>query len=258
MTGRGLIGVVFLAVMLAGCSTEFNPATMRQESVMYDSEKEKSIGASVAAQVEKTMKFNDELDINARVDRVFNKLLDVIDRHDLVYTVRIIEEDELNAFSLPGGYVYIFKGLLDKMDNDDQLAAVLAHELAHITAKHSMKRLQGAYGATILTGLAMATGDGAMVNGVSLAANAILFQNSREDEFQADTIGVRYMRDAGYNPIEMKKMLGKLLQAQAKDDIRPKGYWRTHPYLSQRIGNAGQATGQMEFRDYLNITGEEK
>lgn len=226
---------------------------------MYGEDKERSIGASVALQVEKQMPMNTDVDINERVENIFKKIVAVCDRQDLVYTIRVIDEDEMNAFSLPGGYVYLNKGLIDRVENDDQLASVIAHEVAHIVAKHSMKRLQGAYGATALLGAAILSGNGALAAGVDLASSSLLFQNSREDEFESDKLAVKYMRLAGYDPSQVKAMLGKLLEHQAKQPPRPLMYWRTHPYLPQRMARADtEAKGGMEFRDYLNVTGEAK
>ncbi len=251
--------IIFILLLAGGCTTEFNPATGRQESLMYGDDKEKSIGASVALQVEKTMPINTEIDINERVEKILAKIVSVADRQDVVYSIRVIDEDEMNAFSLPGGYIYINKGLIDRVGNDDQLAAVIAHELAHVVAKHSMKRLQGAYGATLLTGAAIFSGSGELAAGVSLASSSLLFQNSREDEFEADRLGIKYMRQAGYDSSQMKPMLRKLSDYQDKQSLRPLNYWRTHPYLPQRMARADAAAKDgMEFRDYLNITGEER
>jgi predicted Zn-dependent protease len=245
-------------LFLTGCASEFNPATKRQESVMYGDDKESSIGAGVALQVEKQMKMNMEVDANERAQHILDKIVAVSDRKDLVYTIGVIDEDDMNAFSLPGGYIYLNKGLMDRV-KDDELAAVIAHEVAHVTAKHSMKRLQGAYGATVLQGLAIASGSGAMAAGVGLTSNSLLFQNSREDEFEADRLGVRYMKAAGYDPSKMKTMLQKLLEYQAKQPPRQLSYWRTHPFLPQRMAQAAAtARGSADFKDYLNITGEEK
>ncbi|MBI3601956.1 MAG: M48 family metalloprotease [Candidatus Omnitrophica bacterium] len=244
-----------------GCTTEYNTALHRQETLLYDDEKEKNLGASVALSVEKTMKIDTEVDINERAEKILKKMVAVCDRQDLVYTIRVIDDDKdvMNAFSLPGGYVYIDKGLIDKMDNDDQLAAVIGHEVGHVVAKHALKRLQGAYGATILEGAAMASGSGALAAGIGLTASSIFFQNSREDEFEADSLGVKYMKLAGYDPHQMKVMLSKVLQYQMKQGPQPMSYWRTHPYIPQRIARVdAQANGKNQFQDYLNLTGEDK
>ncbi len=245
--------------ILMGCETQYNAALHHQETLLYGDEKEKSIGASAALSVEKTSKINTDVDVNERVRRVLDKIVAVCDRQDLVYTIRVVDEDVMNAFSLPGGYVYIYKGLLDKMDNDDQLAGVIGHEVAHIVAKHALKRLQAAYGATILEGAAVASGHINMAAGMDLAISSVFFENSREDEFQSDRLGLKYMSLAGYDPHQMKIMLGKLLKAQTKLGLQPKSYWRSHPYIPLRIAKVDQeANGKVQFKDYLNLTGEER
>lgn len=249
---------IFLLLILCGCSTQYNTATNRQETLLYGDEKEKNIGASMAIQAEKQFMIDSDVDINERVDRILKKIVAVCDRQDLVYTVRVIDEDDVNAFSLPGGYVFLFKGLIERVKNDDQLAAVIAHEVAHVTAKHAMKRLQGAYGAMALEGLAIASGSGAAAIGTSLTASSVFLHNSRDDEFEADRLGIKYMAKAGYDPSEMRGMLAKLLEYQNKLPPRPLMYWRTHPYIPQRMAQASMATGKTEFRDYLNLTGEDK
>ena len=229
---------VIIILFMSGCTSEYNLATGRQETLLYGDEKEKSIGASISAQVEKELPIDTDVDINERVEKVLKKIAAVCDRQDLVYTIHVIDKDEVNAFSLPGGYVYVFKGLIDRIANDDQLASVIGHEVGHVTAKHAMKRLQGAYGATVLTGLAIASGNGAVVAGVDLTASSLLFANSREDEFEADRLGIKYMKKAGYDPLQMRAMLGKLLEYQTKQPRQPLAYWRTHPYIPQRMAQA--------------------
>jgi beta-barrel assembly-enhancing protease len=248
------------AALCAGCfSSQFNPATNRQETLMYDDDREKSLGASVALSVEKQLEFNMEVDVNERVERILKRIEAVADRKDVVYVIHVIEDDEVNAFSLPGGYIYIYKGLIDRVKNDDQLAGVIAHEVAHVTAKHAIKRLQGAYGATVLTGVAIVSGNGQVAAGIDLAASSVFFANSREDEFESDELGIRYMKQAGYDPVHMATMLNILLEYQAKQPPRRFSYWRSHPYIPQRIARAeAKVKGRTEYREYLNLTGEDR
>ena len=246
-------------LFLVGCETEYNSALHKQDTLFFGDEREKSLGASAALSVEKTMKIDTEVDVNERVEHILRKIVAVCDRQELVYTIRVIDDDVMNAFSLPGGYVFIYKGLIEKMDNDDQLAGVIGHEVAHVVAKHSLKRMQAAYGTTILEGAAAATGHGALAAGIDLTASSVFFQNSREDEFQADRLGLKYMKLAGYNPNQMKVMLGKLLAYQNKLGPRPMTYWRTHPYIPLRMAKVDQeSSGGSNFKSYLNLTGEEK
>lgn len=248
-----------LFMFCAGCETNYNAALNHQETLFYSDDKERNLGASVALSVEKQLKISTDIDINERVEGIFRKIVDVCDRKDIIYTVRVIDEDEVNAFSLPGGYVYIYKGLIDKIDNDDQLAGVLGHEVAHIVAKHSLKRLQGAYGATLLQGAAVVAGQPAVAAAADLTASSMFFINSREDEFQADRLGVKYMKLAGYDPRQMKFVLAILLKEATKRGPQPKSYWRSHPYIPMRIAKVeAEASGQMQFKSYLNLTGEER
>ncbi len=250
----GLCPMIFI-----GCETEYNSALHRQETLLYGDEKEKSLGASLALSIEKTVKIDTDVDINERVQKILKKIVAVCDRKELVYTIRVIDEDVMNAFSLPGGYIYIYKGLIDKMDNDDQLAGVIGHEVGHVVAKHALKRLQAAYGTTILEAAAIASSQGALAAGIDLTASSVFFLNSREDEFQADRLGVKYMKLAGYDPKQMKVMLVKLLKEQNKKGPQPMAYWRTHPYIPLRIARVDQEiNGKDQFKDYLNLTGEDR
>ncbi len=253
-----ILGVLILLGPIMGCVTEYNLATQRQETLMYGTEKEVQIGAAVARQFEEHFPINDDVDINERVRRILAKIVTVCDRQELVYTIKIIDEDKLNAVSLPGGYVYIYKGLLDAIKNDDQLAGIIGHEVGHIAAKHSIKKLQASYGLTLIQLVAVGTGSGDVAQGLQAAYMTAFFEYSQDDEFESDLLGIKYMKAAGYNPAEMASVLKILYDRQIKDPSRELTYWRTHPHLNERIAVANkQATGKLEFRDYLNIIGNE-
>lgn len=223
---------------------------------MYGTEKEVSIGEAVAAKLEEQHEVITDIDVNERVQGILDRIVEVCDRRDIVYFIKVVDEDIMNAVSLPGGYIYVFKGLIEKVDNDDQLAGVIAHEVGHITAKHAVKRIQSAYGALILQGIA-AQSNARVAQGVNLALTSLFMEHSQQDEFESDRLGVKYMKLAGYDPGEMVKLLGKLKEEQEKSPIRPHSYWRTHPFIAQRISIVNQAiTGKMEFKDYLNLMGE--
>ncbi|MCK5084001.1 MAG: M48 family metalloprotease, partial [Candidatus Omnitrophica bacterium] len=163
----------------------------------------------------------------------------------------------INAVSLPGGYVYVFRGLIEKVDNDDELAGVIAHEVGHITARHGVKRMQNAYAALILQ-VASTQTNARVAGGVNFALNSLFLEHSKQDEFEADRLGVKYLKKAGYNPKAMVAFLEKLKIEKEKAPRNRYSYWRTHPYLSQRISVVNQEiTGKLEFRDYLNLTGND-
>jgi predicted Zn-dependent protease len=255
------MGVHILSVLLmfqfAGCATEYNLATGREESLMYGTEKEVKIGEAVAAQFNEHFEINTEVDVNERVETILDRITAVADRKDIIYHIKVIDEDEINAVSLPGGYIYVFKGLMDKVENDDQLASVIAHEVAHITARHGIKRLQAQYGYLALQALAISSGDPSLIRGTQAAFLTAFTEFSQDDEHEADRLAVRYMKRAGYDANEVAEMLRLLKREQ---DKRPAGqfvYWRTHPHIPRRIAVVNQeVAGELKFQDYLNITGD--
>jgi len=246
-----------MSFALCGCVSEYNLATGRQETLLYGTEKEIKIGQAISRQLEQNYKLVPDRDANERVQAIMDRLEPVADRQDVVYTVRIIDRDEVNAVSLPGGYIYVFKGLLDKIDNDDQLAGVIAHEIGHITAKHAMKRLQASYGYTLLQILAVETGSAAVTQGVNALYLTAFLAYSQQDEFEADRLAVKYTQAAGYDPQGMIRVL-EILREESLEKVRPINYFRTHPYPNERIAALNtQIRGHMDFRDYLNLMGSE-
>ncbi|MBF0533077.1 MAG: septum formation protein Maf [Candidatus Omnitrophica bacterium] len=251
-------GVTVLGVLLvcglSACSSEFNLATGKQETLMYDTDKDVNIGDSVDQQILRQYKVVADVDVNERVKGILKRITAVCDRKDFVYFIRILEEKDINAVSLPGGYVYVFSGLIDKVKNDDQLAGVIAHEVGHITARHGVKRQQAAYQALLLQILATRT-NGSTAAGVGLALESLFIAYSQEDELEADRLAVKYTKLAGYKPEEINGFFRILKAEQAKEPSRQFSYWRTHPYIAKRIAAVNQAIhGKMEFRDYLNLT----
>lgn len=257
--GVHILFLLFCFSLPACMTTEYNLATERQETLLLDTEKEVNMGNSLATYVEQQFEINTDIDTNERVLAIAKRIEDVCDRKELLYTVRVINKEEVNAFALPGGYIYVYKGLIDKVDNDDELAGVIAHEFGHTTAKHALKRLQASYGYTLLQIAAATTGNAGMMQGLDLAFASIITGYSREDEFEADRLSVKYMKKAGYRPEEMAVFLAKLQKITAKEPIRPYTYWRTHPFTSQRIAAVQQEiTGETTFRDYIRLTEEDK
>ncbi len=241
-----------------GCTTEYNLATKKQETLLYSEDKEIRIGDSVAEKIAKKYDFIEDVDANERAQRILDEIVAVSDRKNIPYFIRIIDDDPLNAVSLPGGYVYLFKGLLDKIENDDQLAGVIAHEVAHITARHSVKRLQNYYGAMLLQVAAIEAKNSQFAGGVGFAITSLFMEYSQDAEHEADSLSVEYLKRAGYDPEEMLGFLRILHVEHQESPRRPYSYWRTHPHIKQRIAVVNKAiNGSINFKDYLNLVGEE-
>lgn len=139
-----------LVTFISGCSTEYNIVTEKEETFYYSTEKEVQMGQSMAREVDKKYKPVDDPLVQKRVEDIGKKIVSVCDRKDIDYHFKVLDDKEVNAVSLPGGFIYVFKGLIDKVDNDDELACILSHEVAHVVARHSIKKLQAIMGYSIL------------------------------------------------------------------------------------------------------------
>ncbi|MDD5270594.1 MAG: M48 family metalloprotease, partial [Candidatus Omnitrophica bacterium] len=158
----------------------------------------------------------------------------------------------INAVSLPGGWVYIFSGLMDVCKNDDELAGVIAHEIGHIAARHHMKKLQQSSIASIAMILVAATQGGQAARATDLALASLMASYSREDEFEADKRAVLYTKEAGYDPHGVLTFM-ETMKREKKNDIRPYSYFKTHPYVGERMGKIESAIeGRQTFREWIN------
>jgi len=251
----GLFAAAGILFILTGCSTEYNLVTKQEEKYYYSTDKEVQMGRSIDRQVANEYKFAaDPLQIK-RVQDIGAKIAAVSDRKEIDYHFQVLEDDTVNAVSLPGGYVYVNTGLLDKISNDDELACILAHEVGHIVARHSIKKLQAmqSYGILrLLVAVSPASGD--IGTAADVAFTQFLLGYSREDELLADQLGARYARLAGYDPQGMITFLEKLQDMHRRMPPTERSYYKTHPYVPDRIRVVKQELGkQMDFDDYINI-----
>ena len=173
------------------------------------------------------------------------------------YTFTILDSPIVNAFALPGGYVYVTRGLLALADNEAEVAGVLAHEIAHITARHGSKRQsKGTLAGLGLTILGAATDNPALVNLGRVGAQAVLSSYSRKEEHEADEIGVRYLSRAGFEPRAMSSFLVKLKrQSEFVASLHGRSprpgldFFATHPRTPERVERAIVAARRTSVAD---------
>lgn len=244
-----------LCLFLSGCSTEYNIVTGKEETFYYSTDKEVHIGESIAREVENKYKLVDDPLVQKRVEDIGQRIVSVCDRKDIDYRFYVLEDEEINALSLPGGFIYVNKGLIDKVANDDELACILSHEVGHIVARHSIKKLQAIMGYSILRILTASIPQAAPVgNAADIAFTEILLGYSREDELLADQLASRYARLAGYDAHGMITFLEKLQEINRRKPLKPKTYFKTHPYIPDRIRVVKQELNEkINFTDYINI-----
>lgn len=198
---------------------------------LISTKQEIAIGEDAAKYVEKQYKVVDDKAMQERVNKIGQSLVVVSQRKDIKYSFKVLESDDINAFALPGGFVYVFRGLVDKMQTDDELAGILGHEIAHVVKRHSINQLQKNIGFTVLTAVLL----GRSENGLTAAPailSAISAGYSRSDEAEADKLGFEEALAAGYNPYSMLIGLMKLndLSPGEKTDL-----FSDHPSTLKRI-----------------------
>ena len=230
-----LYGALFLVLTLAlcGCATTYNPATEQREFIFVTTAMEESIGNVVAGKIATRFKISKDSRKIDRVNEIGRKVASVSDRKDLKYKFSAIEDDDLNAFTTPGGYIYVNSGVLEKT-SDDELACVIGHEIGHVAARHIAKKLQAQIGYDILMNIAASRGGlGDLQRAASVSFDLIMLGYSRQDESLSDRLGVKYAYKAGYDPYAMITFLKKL-KATEKKSLGP-AFLRSHPYISERI-----------------------
>jgi predicted Zn-dependent protease len=227
-------------LFLSGCATLYNPATGKNEVILIHSQTEAAIGKNVSLEITKKQAVVVDKGFVDRVGMIGARLSAVSDRKDVEYRFYVLADKELNAVSLPGGYIYVNKGLMDVLDNDE-LAFVIGHEIGHVAARHAVKKIQATMAYQMLLSLAFSgMGNSAGTNAqniassVDMAYNLIQLGYSREDEYLADKLGAKYVFKAGFNPSASLTALGKLKKGEGAG-LKVLGYLRTHPYVDDRI-----------------------
>ncbi len=240
---RMLLSVIALlfAVAMPACST--NPATGKRQFNIISTDREIALGAESSPQFLKAYGGDiPSAGINAFVTDLGNRLAAVSERAELPWEFHVVDSPVINAFALPGGKVFMSRGLLAKMTNEAQLAGVLGHEIGHVTAQHvgqQMSRAVLVQGIGIGIGIAgqRSDSDWMQVLGVGAAAGGTLYllKYGRDQESQADELGLRYMTKIGYNPAAQIQVMKLLKEAAGSSGGRPPEWMSTHPLPDTRI-----------------------
>ncbi len=225
------------ALMIWGCAV--NPVTQRREIMIYSDAAEVEMGQKAHAEVIRQYGKYDDPNLERYINEIGRSLATVSHRPTIQYHYMVLDKPFINAFALPGGYVYITRGLLAHLNSEAELAGVLGHETGHITARHGVKRLQKAMASQfILVGVAIATESGGLVQGSSILLTAALQTYSRRDEHQADELGNLYAFEAGYSPKESMGFLKTLKKMDKETPSAVEVIFRTHPLTEDRIERA--------------------
>jgi Zn-dependent protease with chaperone function len=218
------------------------------------------LGKEAASEVEQKYPVIHNSEVNSYLTSIGEKLAHTKYAGDFPYTFGLIADKAINAFSLPGGPVYVNTGLMDAAKNEAQLAGVLAHEMSHITLRHATNQMSKQNLIQLPAMLAGAmTGNNLMGQlarlGIGLGANSILLKFSRTDESQADYNGALMMYEAGYNPVEMARFFQQL-EAQGGRESALSQFLSDHPNPGNRVAAVENEIRQLPPKQFTTNTGQ--
>jgi predicted Zn-dependent protease len=266
--------IIAILALAAGCAT--NPATGKSDLVLMSEKDEIAIGKQVNQQVLQRYRIYGDPELQSYVQHIGEKVAANSHRSHLEYRFTVLDSPDVNAFALPGGYIYITRGLMAYLNSEAELAAVLGHEVGHITARHAVRQHSASQLTAIGTTLGAAIG-GAFVPGLGQAGQqlggvlgtALLRGYGREHELEADRLGAEYLARTGYDPNAMMDVIRVLknqelyefraARAQGREPRVYHGVFSTHPdsdtRLQEVIAHAGGVTPvespQVGREDYL-------
>ncbi len=225
---RRLILLFIIGLIISSCAT--NPATGRKELVLLSPQQELALGKKAYKDIVSTYGIYKYKDVDNYVRSVGLKVVKYADLK-VHYQIILLDSPVLNAFSTPGGYIYITRGILAYLNNEAQLATVIGHEAGHINAHHvaSMMSKQLLFNLGLAVAYAESKKFRRYVPLVGIAGNLLFLSFSREDEYQADYLGVKYATLAGYDAMQMAKFFEELMRYQAKEHFSLPEFLATHP-----------------------------
>jgi predicted Zn-dependent protease len=260
---RTLALIAGLTLTLTGVtSCAVNPVTGQRQFTLISEAQEIEIGRDADRDITRSLGVYDDDELQAYVQALGERMARDSERPDLPWTFRVLDDPVVNAFALPGGYIYVTRGILAHFSSEAELAGVLGHEIGHVTARHGVTRVSRAQIAQLGLGLGTVLvpqleGIGGELAGAGLGL--LFLSYSRDDERQADDLGLNYMTAEGYDPREMAATFEMLYSASgAEDGERIPGWLSSHPDPLERRDrilarvDAGEVSGdRVEREAYL-------
>ena len=249
-----------LVLILAGCAV--NPATGRREFSLIGEGREIEMGREASAEISASLGLVDDDALQSYVSDLGHRLAAVSERPHLPWSFKVVDDPLVNAFALPGGFIFVTRGILANFESEAELAGVLGHEIGHVTARHSVSQMSRQQLQQIGLGVGMILSSDVRRFGDVLSAS-LQFMNlrySRGDESESDELGLRYMTRSRYDPDSMIGVFRMLAAVSGGEGERIPEWQLTHPYPENReadirelIAESGSAPGGTVDRDaYLD------
>jgi len=224
-------------------------ATATTTACSISQQQEVQLGAEQSQQVNAQLPIVKDPAVNRYLNILGDSLAKITSRADLEWHFYMVNTNEFNAFALPGGYIYVNRGVAERSDRLDEFASVLAHEIGHVVMRHSVKQMEqiqtANLGAFVLCNLTSVCSSGLGSAGVNVAGGALFAKFSRDDERQADAAGIQEMVRAGINPEGMASMFQKLLNERQSQPGALDTWFASHPLEEERIQNARNQVAQI-------------
>lgn len=225
-------------------------------------QQEVDMGSQYAAQIAQQLPLISDPEIVRYINVLGDSIAGLTSRADLDWHFYVVNSDEVNAFAVPGGYIYVNRGLIARATKMDELAGVLGHEIGHVVQRHSIKQMEKAQGtnigitlACVLTGVCGAPGAGDAIN---LGANALFAKFSRSDEMQADEEGFKYVMKAGIDPQGIVTMFQTLIRERQARPAGVAAWFATHPLEEDRIADVQNLINQVPAAQRTGLTKDSK
>ena len=241
------LAIILSAVLAAACA--YNPVTGRPQLALISEEQEVQLGRQSAEQVRQSIGLVDNAALEAYVQKVGRSLAALSERPELPWSFQVVDDPTPNAFALPGGFIFVTRGMLAYMDSEAELAAVLGHEIGHVTARHSVQQISRQQLAQLGLGLGMIFVPELRQFGDILGSGLqlLFLKYGRDAERQADELGFRYALDTRYDVREMGDIFATLQKISEKEGRSPLPAWAsTHPDPGERIEAAQARLAEVE------------
>jgi predicted Zn-dependent protease len=240
--------LLLLVVLVASCAT--NPVTKEREFTLMSESQEIAMGRESDAQVRAEMGVYNNAELSTYVSEIGLRLAKLSERPTLPWQFTVVDQPAINAFALPGGFIYITRGILPFLDDEAELAGVLGHEIGHVTARHSVRQYTRTVGGVVALGALGVFVPAARPFGqISEQALGLLFlKYGRNDELQADQLGARYEASGGWDPAGVPGMLSTLgLLDEASGDRKGIPNWlSTHPEPLARVAEIKPTVSELK------------
>ena len=222
---------------------------------VFSDQEETDLGEQFANEIEKNLDINDDTDLNAYIQELGQLLVNHSRRRNITYTFKIVNSEEINAFAIPGGYVYINVGLLRMSENESELAGVIAHEIGHVVERHGMKQLTKQMGLVMISQLIFGEDPDKVQEVISqIILSGVLMKYSRDAERGADRNAVEITYAAELNPYGMVKFFEKLQRQKSRNDSQISAQIQkltsSHPLTSERISNVKKLIFELPPRPF--------